>query len=132
MKHLYQTTLLFLLLTTAALAQSYKPVSHWRAGSTYTDGILDIAIDTAGNQYICGYFTGTVDMDPGPGVYNLTMPAGRIKQEAYLLKLDANGNFLWAKHFGGTTDDERAAVGLELDHLGNVYVYGSFKINIFI
>jgi hypothetical protein len=130
MKHLYQTTLLCLLLTTAALAQTFKPTSHWRAGSTGSDGIWDIAIDTAGNQYICGYFTGTVDVDPGPGVYNLTLPAGQTQEDAFLLKLDVNGNFVWAKSFGGTVDAERVARGLQLDHLGNVYVFGYYGNNI--
>jgi hypothetical protein len=130
MKHLYHTTLICLLLTTAALAQTFKPTSHWRAGSSGQDGIWDIAIDTAGNQYICGYFTGTVDIDPGPGVYNLTMPAGQTQPDAFLLKLDANGNFVWAKSFGGTVDAERVARGLQLDHLGNVYVFGYYGNNI--
>ncbi len=130
MKHLYQTTLLFLLVSTAALAQSFKPVSHWRAGSTGQDGIWDIALDTAGNQYICGYFTGTVDMDPGTGVYNISMPASQTQRDAFVQKLDANGNFLWAKSFGGTVDDERVATRLELDQFGNVYVIGFYESNI--
>jgi hypothetical protein len=130
MKNHYQTTLLFLLLTTAALAQSFKPVSHWRAGSSGQDGIWDIAIDTAGNQYICGYFTGTVDIDPGPGVFNLTLPAGQTQENAFLLKLDANGNFVWAKSFGGTVDGRRVARGVEVDDVGNVYVFGHFDNNI--
>jgi len=130
MKHLYHTTLLLVLLSTCAIAQTFKPTSHWRAGSSGSDGIWDIAIDTAGNQYICGYFTGTVDMDPGPGVYNLTQPAGQSEEDAFLLKLDANGNFVWAKHFGGTLDGRRIARGVELDHLGNVYVFGTYRNNI--
>jgi len=130
MKHLYQTTLLFLLLSTAAFAQTFKPVDHWTAGSTGSDGIWDIALDAAGNQYICGYFTGTVDIDPGPGVFNLTMPAGQTQPDAFLLKLDVNGNFVWAKHFGGTVDGLREIRGVELDNNGNVYLFGRYSYNI--
>src|SRR6185369_9046711 len=36
----------------------------------------DIVIDAAGNVYTTGALNGTVDMDPGPGVYNLTQSAG--------------------------------------------------------
>jgi hypothetical protein len=45
-----------------------------------------------------GYFTDTVDFDPGTGVMNLTS-AGETG--IFILKLDANGNLLWAKSFGG-------------------------------
>ncbi|MBP6512770.1 MAG: hypothetical protein KA347_08880, partial [Bacteroidia bacterium] len=31
-----------------------------------------VATDAAGNVFTSGYFTGTVDFDPGAGVYNLT------------------------------------------------------------
>ena len=58
----------------------------------------DIITDAAGNVYTTGFFDGTADFDPGPGVLNLTQSGG---PGAYISKLDANGNFIWAKQFAG-------------------------------
>src|SRR5262245_21645591 len=40
-------------------------------GATYDAG-ESLAIDSIGNVYITGAFSGTVDFDPGAGVFNLT------------------------------------------------------------
>lgn len=51
--------------------------------------------DASGNLYVTGAFQGTVDFDPGPGVYNMTdtLTAGNY----FMLKLNSAGGFLWAK-----------------------------------
>ena len=130
MKQFYHTTLICLLLSTFAHAQTFKPTSYWRAGSSGGDAIADIAIDSAGNQYICGSFTGTVDVDPGSGVYNISTASGQTQRDAFLLKLDVNGNFLWAKSFGGTTNDYQSSTTIKFDNNGNVYVLGLYRGNI--
>lgn len=130
MKHPYRTTLLCLLLSTTALAQTFIPTSHWRAGSSGGDAITDIAIDSAGNQYICGSFTGTVDFDPGSGVYNLSTASGQTQRDAFLVKLDPNGSFLWAKSFGGTTNDFQSSVSIKFDNNSDVYVLGMYRGNV--
>jgi hypothetical protein len=80
--------------------------------------------DGAGNIYVGGRFTGTVDLDPGPAVYNATSyGAGR---DAFLLKIDNNGNFLWARTWGNLADDE--INGLVVDSSNNVYTAGDYGI----
>src|SRR4051812_3147846 len=40
-------------------------------GSTSSDIVSSVAVDSAGNAVVTGRFAGTVDFDPGPGVTNL-------------------------------------------------------------
>jgi len=57
-----------------------------------------ITIDASGNVYTTGYFSGTSDFDPGTGVFNLTTTG---VNDIFISKLDASGNFVWAKSMGG-------------------------------
>ena len=54
-------------------------------GSLGDDGGMLVAADSSGNVYTTGYFTGTVDFDPGPAIFNLTA-AGN--SDIFILKLD--------------------------------------------
>ena len=71
------------------------------SGNTETDVSNSIFIDNNGNTYSTGYFGGTVDFDPGLGVYNLTSTG---LKDAFVLKLDAAGEFVWAKSIGSLGD----------------------------
>jgi len=81
-----------------------------------------IAVDDSGNVYTTGSFRGTADFDPGPGTENLT--ANGTNPDIFILKLNANGNYIWAKRIGGTGLDEAKAIAV--DNSGNVYTTGSF------
>ena len=87
-----------------------------------TDASWDIALDDEGNVYIIGEFLGTADFDPGPEVFNLTSAGGL---DAFVWKLDNDGNFIWAGRFGGSGND--SARGVALDELGNVHTIGTFS-----
>jgi len=79
-----------------------------------------IAVDNSGNVYTGGYFEGTTDFDPGPGVSNLSSSANR---DSYLCKLDALGNFVWAIVISSSPFDDYVH-GAALDASGNIYVAG--------
>jgi hypothetical protein len=81
-----------------------------------------IKVDTSGNVFTTGYFSGTVDFDPGPGITNL-VSAGEF--DIFISKTDAYGRFVWAKGIGGTGYDR--SYTLSLDASGNVYTAGSFQ-----
>ncbi|WP_441291640.1 hypothetical protein ACSRUE_15320 [Sorangium sp. KYC3313] len=67
------------------------PMLSWARGfgSTGADEGLNIASDAAGNYYVTGAFTGTVDFGAGP----LTSPI----RSHFLLKLDPSGAPLWSE-----------------------------------
>jgi hypothetical protein len=43
-------------------------------GSRRSNQMTALAVDSAGNAYITGLFSGTLDADPGPGVFTLDAP----------------------------------------------------------
>lgn len=88
-------------------------------GNGFFDRALDITVDNDGNAYIVGQFVGNLDMDPdGPdGLISSSMPD---ESAAFLLKLDAAGNFVYANKYWYSVP-----FGVELDNAGNVFVVGS-------
>lgn len=63
----------------------------------------DVAIDSNGNTYTVGFFVNGNDFDPGPGVFNIAEPNSNIGN-VYCVKLNPNGNFVWAIPVGGTNN----------------------------
>jgi len=90
-------------------------------GGTSEDYGSSIAVDGSGNVYTTGFFSLTVDFDPGAGTSNLTSAGG---QDIFISKLDAAGNFLWAKSIGGTSHE--FSYSIAVDGTGNVYTTGYF------
>lgn len=90
-------------------------------GGTLFDRGTDVVADNAGNVYITGSFGGTVDFDPGAGTTNITSTAN---QDIFLMKLDVNGDFMWANNFGNLGSNE--GTSLKLDENGNIYLCGYF------
>lgn len=79
------------------------------------------------NIYLSGFIysfdpSGTVDFDPGPAVVNRTV--GSL-QTSYVLKLDKDGNFKWARTYNG--DDISIARSLSVDSSGNVLIIGDYQ-----
>ncbi len=89
-------------------------------GAGYEEG-YSVALDSDGNSYICGYFPGAVDFDPGPGE-NYLISNG--EDDAFLCKFNAYGIFMWATSWGGSFYDEPEDVAI--DDMGNIYVTGDF------
>ena len=90
----------------------------WSQGTSIGMGIT-VAAD--GSVYTTGSFQGTADFDPGATQFNLVC-AGDT--DVFVSKLDANGNFVWARSMGGTGADYGADITVGAD--GSVYTVGSF------
>ncbi|RYY94964.1 MAG: hypothetical protein EOO11_16820 [Chitinophagaceae bacterium] len=81
-------------------------------------------VDAQGNIFLGGSFGGATDFDPGPGTATLT--AGLLDFDLYVLKLDATGNYAWAKQFPNTGGGFQRVLNLRLDKAGAIYLAGSF------
>jgi gliding motility-associated-like protein len=90
-------------------------------GGTNDVWAKSIATDINNNIYITGHFQGTIDFDPGPGVYNLS-PSGF--SDAYFMKLNENGIFQWAYKLGGINDD--TGFDIAVDSNNDIIVTGDF------
>jgi hypothetical protein len=81
-----------------------------------------IKVDASENVYISGIFNnGPIDMDPGAGTFNLSG-----FYDTFILKLDVNGDFVWAKKFTNPIDIVHI-YGFEFDDSGNIYTTGRFN-----
>lgn len=100
-------------------AQS-EPYYSFALGLEATGVSMDV--DNAGNIYRTGYFSGSVDFDPGIGVSNLTSIGG---QDIFVQKLDPFGSLIWVKSFGSTSNDNGNSI--KVDANGNVYITGAFS-----
>jgi hypothetical protein len=89
-----------------------------------TNGVhaYSIITDPTGNAFTIGAFYDIADFDPGPGIFNLTSNGDR---DVFIQKLDASGNFLWAKNIGGKGGDD--VNNCALDNFGNIYLPGYFS-----
>lgn len=81
-----------------------------------------MTIDAFGNVYTTGALDGWADFDPGPGSFPL---GGGSQGAVFISKIDANGNFGWAKTIGGLFEEQGDAISV--DPMGNVYVVGLFS-----
>ena len=95
-------------------------VFQWVKTFQATDGERDnrIAIDTTGNVYVTGGFSGTKPF----GTIPATSFGGR---DIFLLKYDSSGNQLWLRTVGGLLDDRGNSIAIDIEQ--DVYVTGEFR-----
>lgn len=86
-------------------------------GGTNDDFVEDMITDENGNIYI----TGHTNSDNAP-VLNAAQSTKNAFKDAYIAKLDNDGDLIWATFYGGSEND--IATGITLDESNNVYVTG--------
>lgn len=92
-----------------------------KMGGTGFDSGYSITIDGNNNILITGTFSGTVDFDPGTSIINLISSG---TQDIFISKYDNNGNYLWARKIGGSSNDLGNSIVTDANF--NVYTTGSF------
>jgi hypothetical protein len=117
-------SILIFLLTFSIYSSGQSPFLDWAIanGTGFGEG-YDVITDASGNSYTTGIFSSTVDFDPGPGTQNLSSSGGSY--DVFIQKLDPNGNLLWVKKVGGSSNDY--AKSISLDGSGNVLIAGYFQ-----
>jgi FOG: WD40-like repeat len=80
-------------------------------GTSEYEAAFDIAIDSAGQIYLCGITEGSLG-GPNQG-----------GSDGWLAKFDATGKILWKRQLGTSTDEDAARVST--DGAGNVYWVGT-------
>lgn len=91
-------------------------------GGAASDQGQKLFIDGFGNVFLTGWFQAIADFDPGITTANLTSSG---LEDIFVAKLDASGNYVWARQLGGPGTDK--GLTIDLDAGGNVYTSGSFS-----
>lgn len=114
-----------ILIINAAFAQT--PSFQWAKtfSGNYYEICNDVAVDDSGNVYTTGYFNNSVDFDPGPGSFIMT---NFFANNAFICKLDPNGNFVWAVQLDASSGAEGNKISI--DNSGNVIVAGIFHYTV--
>ena len=116
-------SILFTWLLVANMAHNAQAGFLKTWGGSGDDRVISMTLDSATNVILGGDFVGTVDFNPtGPIHSNLTSNG---QTDAFICKYDRNGNFQWAKSWGGT-DLDRVS-GVTADSKGNIYAIGCFR-----
>lgn len=84
------------------------------------------AVRAAGNGdvLLSGFFSGSVDFDPGPAD---AIRKSNGDTDIFLARYAENGQFKSVQSFGGREADYAAPGGMALDAQGNVYLTGRFR-----
>ncbi|PRW60709.1 tRNA pseudouridine synthase mitochondrial-like [Chlorella sorokiniana] len=94
-------------------------------GGTGTDEARAACFDAAGDVYVSGTFKGDLTVATVSGNTTLVGAGGT---DVFIVKLNGtSGTALWAKSFGGASDDEPAINSLVLGSAGSLYLGGYFK-----
>lgn len=100
-------------------------------GNAFSMNLYETIKDNDGYVYTVGSFKGSMDLDPGPGSFNLNL--GGSARDGFVQKLDSDGNFVWGAGFsapGWTGSIQHASCrAITCDDSNNVYIMGNFIIS---
>jgi hypothetical protein len=94
-------------------------------GGSEEDIGFAIITDSIGGVYVAGRIDKSIwpiDLDPGPGVDEHNPLASN---DAYLSKFDSNGNYIWARTWGGLGQASGSSVAI--DGFDSIYVSGHYR-----
>lgn len=90
-------------------------------GGNYSDRAIDLAVGPDQNIVVTGQYFGSVNFG------NTTLSSVNNSKDIFVLKLDPQGNVLWARSEGGSMAEN--AYGITVDQQNNVILTGQFQGN---
>ena len=107
-----------------------KTLHSRRTNNGYGLSAHKLVLDNDNNILLSGRFNDTMDFDPGPGIHTLDGPMASFFfpiGDKFLLKLDAAGNFQWARNWKATenwvyNDAWYGANELDVDPQNNIFI----------
>lgn len=94
-------------------------------GNYASDIANSVAVDASDNIFITGSFRDEVDFDPGSGTTLLGQSGNTIPQ-IFILKMDSDGNFSWAKEIGSSGGADQG-LKIAIDGSDFILVSGVFN-----
>lgn len=104
----------------ATWSRAYGDIDPSLQGVTHDHSLGGMATDSAGNVYIVGSYTTTMDF----GAAGQLPHSPGATADAFLAKIGPNGAPIWAKQFGGASSAV-AANAVAVDPQGNVTIVGN-------
>ncbi len=98
-------------------------------GGYRDDRLTDVTVDAAGHVYVTGEFRDRVDFDPLDGVHPLET-SSPATPEAFIVKLDGAGEFLWATQLGDQPNAQSWGGGVAVATDNRVGVVARFRQSI--
>lgn len=92
-----------------------------RLGGNAETRAAALDVDSSGNIYVTGEFTGTTDLNPGAATTNRVSAGGT---DVFLVKLNDNADHVWSSRIGSAGDDTGRGID---EQSGNVFVTGDFE-----
>lgn len=91
----------------------------YTVGSFNNEAGFGITTDNDGNVLVTGIYGGQINFDPNGSAIENT----NGMQDAFVLKINSNGDFIWVKTFGGNNNEFTR--GICTDNNGEIYVVGT-------
>jgi|GEM_PF-3024471 len=94
-----------------------------KAGTKNMDEASDLKVDSQGNYILLGYYDVNTDLTL-PLVYESLKIYSHGERDAFVIKMDSDGNPIWGVTGGGTDNDYSG--GLVIDENDNIYFDGYY------
>lgn len=99
-----------------------------RAGGVFEDYCNDVVVDQLGQMTLAGNFFGVLAFD------NYSLSTTGFNEDAYIARLDASGNTIWAKSYGATNNETFTAIQQNANKLfvsGHFFTQTSLESSVF-
>lgn len=100
-----------------AVASTFPPITQGRANA--------MAVDTQGNTYVTGSFSGYLDFNPGVGIDGKHENKDSGQGDIYISRFNADGSYAWTQTFGSPAQEQPGGIAVSPDG-STVYATGYF------